>query len=223
VQIRKIPKDATVLVVSCSGNDALEQLSKLYSSGISPWNVLVALKSVRTDIRQKYQNMLHQINMLGIPIIVCTVYKPYFSSVPLQLLCNLGIYFLNDMIVNETQKYGIPIIDIKAIFNNKMDYANSIEPGVPGGDKITNNIIKIIKEHDFNSKKQKIYTECTYTPQFNPKNYTPWSPQNNPIIISPLDSNHYFRRVIGDYQAWGYAGSALVILVGFFVDVALRF
>lgn len=55
------------------------------------------------------------------------------------------------------KKNKLPVIELRAIFNKKVDYANPIEPGVPGGDKLTSAIIKVIEEHDFSKNFHQIY------------------------------------------------------------------
>ena len=42
------------------------------------------------------------------------------------------------------------MIDLKTLFNEPKDYANAIEPDVPGGAKIVENILYVVNHHRFN-------------------------------------------------------------------------
>lgn len=41
------------------------------------------------------------------------------------------------------------MIDLRTICCDPTDYANAIEPSVAGGEKITDNIIHVVAEHNF--------------------------------------------------------------------------
>jgi len=76
-------------------------------------------------------------------------------------MCETGLSALNDIIITESTKLGIPVIDLKTIFNDPKDYANSIEPDVQGGAKIVENIIYIIDRHRFDEHICAIYAKTT--------------------------------------------------------------
>lgn len=65
---------------------------------------------------------------------------------------------VNDVIISEAVRFGVPLIDIKSLFSSKEDYANPIEPSTQGGDKLSDTIIKVVKNHNFQSKNTTIYT-----------------------------------------------------------------
>ncbi len=54
---------------------------------------------------------------------------------------------------------GIPVIDLKTIFNDPKDYANSIEPDVQGGSKIVENILYVVNHHRFDENICSIYAQ----------------------------------------------------------------
>ncbi|MCH2670596.1 MAG: hypothetical protein MK009_12220 [Gammaproteobacteria bacterium] len=49
----------------------------------------------------------------------------------------------NDVIVEETNKARIPVLDIRGIFLNREDYANEIEPSSIGGQKLAAAIFSV--------------------------------------------------------------------------------
>jgi hypothetical protein len=54
----------------------------------------------------------------------------------------------------------LPVIDISTIFQNDIDYANPIEPSHFGGDKITNNVVNILKGNDYSHQ---LYVNSEYS------------------------------------------------------------
>ncbi len=56
----------------------------------------------------------------------------------------LGLF--NDVIVEEASLLRLPIIDIRAIFTDRGDYANPIEPSVQGGQKLADEIVGLIDD-----------------------------------------------------------------------------
>lgn len=51
------------------------------------------------------------------------------------------------------------MIDLKTIFNDPKDYANAIEPGVAGGEKIVHNIVYLAEHHRFAESICSIYAQ----------------------------------------------------------------
>jgi hypothetical protein len=54
------------------------------------------------------------------------------------------------------------VIDLATVFDQDHDYANPIEPGVMGADKLTSNIIRIVREHPW-EEGHRVYADRTYT------------------------------------------------------------
>jgi len=106
--------------------------------------------------------MLGHVVALGKKVIVCTIYYPCFSDWLKQKMSCAGIFAMNRIIKAEAAKKGLPVIDLAAIFDRNEDYANSIEPGVLGADKLTANIINIVRNHDW-STGYAVFADTKYT------------------------------------------------------------
>ena len=182
-QIDKIPSNTTTIVISSGGNDGLDSLHELSMNPKNwwPWNFLYILYKTRKDFKNDYSETLSMIKHKypNAKIICCTIYYPMFISYPsiIQLVANIGVNIMNNVIINTALKFGsgsIAVIDLRHVFDKKEDYANSIEPGVPGGDKLTNNIIHIIQNHDFTraykNAKDIVYTLREYSEDMDPYN-----------------------------------------------------
>ncbi|CAF3299962.1 unnamed protein product [Rotaria sp. Silwood2] len=108
-----------------------------------------------------YADMLKRITKLNLHVTTCTIYNPRFDNSHEQIMCETGLSALNDVIITESTKFGIPVIDLKTIFNDPKDYANSIEPGVQGGMKIVENILYVVNHHRFDEKICSIYARMS--------------------------------------------------------------
>jgi hypothetical protein len=49
------------------------------------------------------------------------------------------------------------VLDLRLICTEAEDYANEIEPGVPGGQKIVAGILNLVQNHDFSSGRTVVY------------------------------------------------------------------
>jgi len=164
-QIRAIPSSATAIVLSAGGNDGLLLLSELLREGVTFFNLVAKLKDIRSAFKGRYARMLDALVQLGLPVTVCTVYHPCFErdEVLTRLAAGIGVRFLNHVIRSEARQRGLPVIDLASVFNRPEDYANSIEPSAQGGDKISNNIIKVLEEHDFRARRSAQYSCRRYS------------------------------------------------------------
>jgi len=88
---------------------------------------------------------------------VCTVYEPNFPDPQVHRLTTTALNLFNDCIVREAAIRGLPVLDLRLICTKPEDYANEIEPGVPGGKKIAAGILNLFQRHDFSSHRTAIY------------------------------------------------------------------
>jgi len=169
-QIQTIPDTSTVLVVSAGGNDGLQLLSELEHESVTLCNVSRKLKILQTQFRDRYAMMLRRIESVGLPIIICTVYHPCFehNEILTQTISSIGVTLLNRVIRSEAKRIKAPVVDLAWIFHSRKDYANAIEPSSWGGDKISNNIIKVLNEHDFKAGFSKTYWSRLYSTTLTP-------------------------------------------------------
>ena len=157
-QLKILPKDSTHLVLSVGGNDALSCINIVNEKVNSSAQVFNKLANLREEFEEKYQELLQTILMFHLSTTICTIYNPNYSDPMLQRLSMTGLTVFNDTIISQGFKAGIPIIDLRLVFNESQDYANPIEPSVKGGQKIVNVILNVIKEHNFNQE----YTQVFY-------------------------------------------------------------
>jgi hypothetical protein len=148
-QLARLPKNATHLVVSAGGNNALDNVNVLSEGAQSAAQVLNCLANVGEGFQQQYSEMLQHVLSYGLPTAVCTVYYPRLPDPMLQRLAVTALTIFNDVIIREAFLAGVPLLDLRLICDEDADYANEIEPSVAGGEKITSAILKLIAECDF--------------------------------------------------------------------------
>jgi GDSL-like lipase/acylhydrolase family protein len=143
-QLGRLPDDATHLVVSAGGNDALEYSAMIFHEAADSFQeVLTRLGEIREQFEQEYRAMLQAVLERGRPTVVCTIY----DAIPgLGLAERGGLCLFNDVISREAFRRGLPLIDLRLICNESTDYAPSspIEPSQAGGAKIARAILRAV-------------------------------------------------------------------------------
>jgi hypothetical protein len=141
-QIESVPTDATHLVISAGGNDALAQSGILKSEARSVEEVLARLAKIQDSFRADYNRMLKAAAGRNLPTALCTVYDPRFQNPIERRLGSLALSVINDAITREVFARGLTLLDLRIMFNNDRDFANAIEPSVQGGMKLAQSIYR---------------------------------------------------------------------------------
>ncbi len=150
VQLPLVPADATHLVVSVGGNDALIASALLGEPAATVGDALAMLAEVIGKFRDKYTRTLATVCDRGIPVSVCTIY----DSIPtLDEAARAALTGFNDVITRGAVVARIPLIDLRMICTHPDDYSplSPIEPSVVGGAKIADVICRVVAGHDFGS------------------------------------------------------------------------
>ncbi|HJT34674.1 MAG TPA: SGNH/GDSL hydrolase family protein [Pirellulales bacterium] len=143
-QLDAVPDDASQLVVSAGGNDALEHAGMvLYEPAASFSEVMSRLAQIQTEFRQQYRQMLGALMALDKPTMVCTVYDTIPTIEP-SLIAALSLF--NDAIVREANCAGLAVLDLRQTCTEATDYAGiwPIEPSEAGGAKIARAILRAV-------------------------------------------------------------------------------
>ena len=157
-QLEQLPKNATHLILSVGGNNALSHLGILNENVVSSTQVFSRLADISERFEQQYQKLLKKILSFNLPTVICTIYYPNHSQYLERRIAIAALATFNDVIIRQAIQAGIPLIDLRLTCNESQDYANPIEPSSIGGEKITNAIMNVVLEHNF----QKPYTQVFY-------------------------------------------------------------
>jgi hypothetical protein len=143
-QLGGLPPDATHLVVSAGGNDALGASSILGERVGSVGEAVARLASAQQAFATAYNRMLSAVQRCGLPTSLCTIYDANYPEPQRQIIVS-ALALFNDVITRAAARSGSPLIDLRLICDSPEDYANPIEPSVRGGDKITSAIVKALR------------------------------------------------------------------------------
>jgi len=150
IQIKRLPSDATHLIISCGGNDALGQLGLLQEASTSIIASLNRLADMQGGFRAHYRQMLDHVRTLGKKVAVCTIY----DAIPqLDRGSTTALSLFNDVIVREAAGAQMPVIDLRLLCTESSDYSgmSPIEPSVQGGNKIAGAIAALLASSHFSS------------------------------------------------------------------------
>jgi hypothetical protein len=156
-QLKRVPADATHLIVSAGGNDALQEKGLIEQKARSVAEVLDKLAKVKASFQQSYAAMLDAVVARTLPAGVCTIYEARYQDPTTRKIAAAGLSVFNDAILREAFVRGLPVIDLRIMFDDDADYANDIEPSVKGGAKIARAIASLVETHDFTRQRSEIY------------------------------------------------------------------
>jgi lysophospholipase L1-like esterase len=146
-QLKRLPQDASHLVVSVGGNDALGSSSILAERAASVAEAVGRLAEAQDRFRAAYEPMVQQVLARRLPTALCTIYDSLYPE-PQRRLVVAGLALFNDVITRAAFANGLPLIDLRLICTEAADYANPIEPSAQGGDKIAAAIARMLRVQD---------------------------------------------------------------------------
>ena len=172
-QLDNIPNDATHLFISIGGNDALMHIDSFTDSVSNIGDALDSFNEKIQEFEKEYIKMLTNTIKYGLKTTLCNIYNPYFDHdnmdrikymfpsntnfKKLQRRSTTALPLFNNIIFQEAFNFGLPLMDLRLIFNDKADYSNPIEPSVVGGIKMARIIKEISYNHDFSIKNSVVY------------------------------------------------------------------
>jgi hypothetical protein len=145
-QLARVPRDATHLVVSAGGNDALGHADLLNRPARSTAEVLGQLGDAGRAFETRYRRMLAVVLERGLPVTVCTIYNGNLPDPLMQRLASTALTVFNDAILRAAIGTRTPVIDLRLVCAEAADYANPIEPSVRGGAKVARAVARAVTE-----------------------------------------------------------------------------
>ena len=145
-QLARLPYDATHLVLSVGGNDALTQLDILEKPVSSVADAVGELAEIASDFEASYRATIAACMATHVSLTVCTIYNGCFDDRSFQRIASTALTLFNDAIIRVATEHGIPVIDLRAVCIHEEDYANPIEPSSVGGEKIAQVIVGLMSD-----------------------------------------------------------------------------
>ena len=155
-QVTRMPPDATHLVLSVGGNDALGCIASLETSASTVKQGLAFLGRMKADFEVSYRTLISTLLILNMPLMVCTVYD-HVPGLPTELKAALSLF--NDVILREAIQQGMPVLDLRMICTEPSDYSalSPIEPSSSGGAKVVDRMVTAMMQHDIAKRECRVY------------------------------------------------------------------
>lgn len=157
-QLDALPPDASQLVLSVGGNDALRQMGILSEPTHSVAEALERLATMGEQFAQSYSALLEALLSYNLPTVVCTIYNPVFPDPVTKRLATTGLMVFNDLIIRLAAEAGVPLIDLRLVCSDDADFANPIEPSTIREAKIAARIVEVVTRHDFGDRRTTIFS-----------------------------------------------------------------
>jgi hypothetical protein len=143
-QAAAIPADATHLVLSVGGNDALMASGLLDEPVYSSADALRLIGASVHEFEARYRAAVDACRARGLPLVLCTIYHGAFPDADFRARVVVALAVFNDAIVRTALAHRLDVIDLRAICDSPQDYANPIEPSAIGGAKIARAIAGVV-------------------------------------------------------------------------------
>jgi lysophospholipase L1-like esterase len=145
-QLGDIPADATHVVLSVGGNDALGHVDLLDRRARNGAEVLGWFGEAAGRFGTRYRKLLERIAAAidgSQRVAICTIYNGNLGP-ETQRAATAALGIFNDAITRAARERGWPVIELRDLCAEPADYANPIEPSVRGGAKIARAIAAML-------------------------------------------------------------------------------
>jgi hypothetical protein len=150
-QVERLPSEASHLVLSVGGNDALAHSELLEGPAASAPQLLGFLADAAESFERRYRRLVHRLLERELPLTVCTIYNGNFPDPGFQRLVSTALCIFNDPILRIACERRLIVIDLRLVCNEAADYANPIEPSSTGGGKIAGAILRALQGSEVGS------------------------------------------------------------------------
>ena len=141
-QVGEIPDDATHLVVSVGGNDALGHIDLVQHGSALTSDPFRHLAQIVDGFEADYRSAVQPAFGVGLPTTICTIYNGALEDREVATRARVALMMFNDVILRVAVEHHASIIDLRLVCNEQTDYANPIEPSGVGGLKIAKSILR---------------------------------------------------------------------------------
>jgi lysophospholipase L1-like esterase len=143
-QLAQLPRNATHLLLSIGGNDALQRQGLLQARAGSVAEAIEMLAAAVDEFDRVYRKAVEACRSHRLPLVICTIYNGNFDDVRYRKLVRSAVALFNDAIVRTAVDYKLNAIELRAVCTRPEDYANPIEPSSIGAAKIARAIAAVL-------------------------------------------------------------------------------
>jgi hypothetical protein len=143
-QLARLPSDATHLVLSVGGNDALGRSNILDMPSRSTAQAFTMLADATREFEAAYRKTVAVCMKRDLPLAICTIYNGNFPDKDFQRRATTAVAVFNDAIIRVGGENKLTVIELRRVCDQPQDYANPIEPSSIGGAKIAKAIARVV-------------------------------------------------------------------------------
>ena len=143
-QLDRLPQNATHLVLSVGGNNALMRIGILDAPVSSMAQAVEMLADMVSEFERRYRLAVDACMATGRPLTVCAIYNGCFGDRRFQRIASTILAVFNDAIIRVAVERSLSVIDLRSVCVNPQDYANPIEPSSVGGEKIARVVVGLV-------------------------------------------------------------------------------
>jgi len=158
-QLADVPTDATHLVISIGGNDALQNSDLLSLRVVSSAEALSAFAVRVAAFERAYRRAIQEVVGLRRLTAVCTVYNGALEP-DRATIARLALALFNDAILRTAVDLRLDALELRSICTEPADYANPIEPSGPGGLKIARAIARLVGAAPGREEPARVWGNC---------------------------------------------------------------
>ncbi len=144
LQLEKLPADATQLVLSVGGNNALQRQGLLQARAASVAEAMLQMAEAVSQFEAAYRKLITAILASSLPLVVCTIYNGNFDDARYRRISRSAIALFNDAILRTAVEYQLPAIDLRLVCARAEDFAKPIEPSSIGAARIAGAIAGVV-------------------------------------------------------------------------------
>lgn len=157
VQLTRLPSDASHLVFSVGGNNAIMNAGILNAPVTSSSQALTALGQASRTFEEDYRRAVTACRQMRLPLTLCTIYNGCFPDADYQRLISTALMVFNDVILRVAIEFRLTAIDLRFVCSSNADSANALEPSAVGSAKIARAIVNLVSAHQVDDTAAKIF------------------------------------------------------------------
>jgi hypothetical protein len=145
-QLAQLPRDATHMVLSVGGNNALMRESLLQASAKSMADAIIQLADTVGEFETAYRKAIAACLTHHLPLTICTIYNGNFADARYRRLTRTAVALFDDVILRTAIEHRLKVIELRLVCTRPEDYANEIEPSSAGAARIARAIKAAVAE-----------------------------------------------------------------------------
>ena len=135
-QLQRLPANPDLVVLSVGGNDAIEHTDLLQQPAVSSGETLDALIKMVGGFTDKYDAAVKIVRDRAPRVVLCTIYEPPLVGKHTASRARVLLTLLNDRVMRTAYRWGLDVLDLRAICTSPEDFSIQIEPSAAGAAKI---------------------------------------------------------------------------------------